>query len=595
MRETAKNVLRSNRLAGIAFLGVFLVTACSKNKNDSTRAAALLSEPAPQSEESVGWVVQGVSRTEVLDYLEANGLKGRVVYEPAGLFEVFNTDKEQILSAFPNAKIEKNTYLPNLIPAKGKVNLTAKDLMARAEQPADVNPVADVGFDLRTCQKANNGPTAVLDIVDHAMKIRSEISLELATEGNLHFSGSRSQIKNAALNGTPLQFMWWVIGAPDGSAWNNKKFDTADIGINVDLPGSYTIYLFTRDSAGKCAGSRVEFGVTYNQKYEGFTKRMEREAGYEAVYDHLPVLQSEKAWLNSGGRGVVVAVIDSGVNYNHPALAPNIWKNTREIDGNGRDDDGNGFVDDVIGWDFNMADAMPIDDNEHGTHVAGLIASTISGLAPYAKIMPLKALGAMGGGDSASINGAIRYAADNGARIINASFGAYNAGMGQMMKEALNYAESKGVLFVAAAGNGDDEGNGLDTDKFPNYPSVMPNANIVAVAATDLQGTLSSFSNFGLETVDVAAPGGTIEHGLMAPYYLPKVKPAVRLAGTSMATPVVVGVAALALQINPRLTPVQVKELLILGGNELQALAGKTVSGKLIDASLVVQLARGTL
>ncbi|HEU4976077.1 MAG TPA: S8 family serine peptidase [Baekduia sp.] len=211
------------------------------------------------------------------------------------------------------------------------------------------------------------------------------------------------------------------------------------------------------------------------------------------------------AWdLATGTAGTVVAVIDSGVAYDHPDLAPNVWTNAAEIAGNGIDDDGNGKADDVQGWDFVDGDNTPWDLNDHGTHVAGTIAARgnngigIAGVAWTASIMPVRALDASGSGTDADIAQAMDYAADNGARVVNLSLG--GPGWSQAMSDAIT--GHPGTLFVVAAGN-----ESSDDDTTPSYPCSYTAANVVCVAATDSRDALASFSNYGATSVDLAAPG----------------------------------------------------------------------------------------
>jgi subtilisin family serine protease len=243
-------------------------------------------------------------------------------------------------------------------------------------------------------------------------------------------------------------------------------------------------------------------------------------------------IDAPEAWdISTGSPNVIVAVIDSGIAYDHPDLAPNIWKNPGEIAGNGIDDDGNGLVDDVHGWDFLMNDNDPMDPvdlnpggNEgHGTHVAGTIAGAgnngtgIAGVMWTARLMALKAGGVDRSLSTTGIISAIHYAIAKGARVINASFIGPECSLA--FYDAVSAANDADILFVAAAGNGGNDGIGDDNDNVPNFPSnfsapsvcgghqIAALANVIAVAATDQNDQLATFSNFGATTVQVAAPG----------------------------------------------------------------------------------------
>jgi len=206
------------------------------------------------------------------------------------------------------------------------------------------------------------------------------------------------------------------------------------------------------------------------------------------------------------GSDVIVGVIDSGIDYLHPDLAGNIWVNPGEIPGNGIDDDGNGYVDDVHGYDFYQDDGDPSDPAGHGTHVSGTIAGVgnngigVTGVNWRCKLMALRFINAEGQGETVDAIEAINYAVANGARILSNSWG--GGGYSQSLLTAITDARDQGVLFVASAGN-----SGVDTDSRPHYPSGYDVSNVIAVAATTEDDSLASFSNFGVETVDVGAPG----------------------------------------------------------------------------------------
>lgn len=220
-------------------------------------------------------------------------------------------------------------------------------------------------------------------------------------------------------------------------------------------------------------------------------------------------IDAPEAWdIWTGSSSVVIAVIDTGIAYDHNDLSTNIWTNAGDpVDG--FDNDLNGYVDDVRGWDFVDDDNDPIDPDSHGTHVSGTIGAIgnnsngITGVCWTASIMPLRVLGAIGGGSVADEILAIDYARLNGAKIINASLGSTEYSLAEY--NAINQARTAGVLFVAAAGN-----DGVDNDTGGDYPASYNLDNIIAVAATDQDDGLASFSNYGATTVDVAAPGTNI-------------------------------------------------------------------------------------
>ena len=265
------------------------------------------------------------------------------------------------------------------------------------------------------------------------------------------------------------------------------------------------------------------------------------------------LIKAPTAWNNGyTGQGITVAVLDTGVDYNHQDLKNNIWSNTKEIAGNGIDDDGNGYTDDVQGWNFDSSNNNILDNNGHGTHVSGTIAAEnngigVTGIAYNSKIMPVKVLDANGSGSYANIAKGIYYAVDNGANVINLSLGGNSSN--DTLKSAIEYASSKNVIVVMAAGN-----NG---DSIPSYPARYAYNSGIAVGAVDQNNNLADFSNRSgsQEITYVTAPGvdvySTIPNNQYANYN-----------GTSMAAPHIAGVVALMLSANPNLTESQVRQII---------------------------------
>jgi subtilisin family serine protease len=274
----------------------------------------------------------------------------------------------------------------------------------------------------------------------------------------------------------------------------------------------------------------------------------------------LDVLNAPEVWnQNITGNGIVVAVVDSGVDYTHPDLDGNIWRNADEIAGNGIDDDRNGFVDDIRGWDFVSSDNDPMDlgITGHGTHIAGSIAAErnnfgITGIAPNAQIMPIRVLDTLGGQPN-NVGAGIRYAADNGANVINLSLG-NDFFPSSEENDAIQYANNKGSVVVMAAGNS----GGLQ----PGYPARNADRWGIAVGSIDVRGRMADNSNrAGFTPLDyLVAPGVEIFSTIPDEDYELK-------SGTSFATPQVAGVAALVLNANPSLTPSQVEYILTQTAN----------------------------
>ena len=287
--------------------------------------------------------------------------------------------------------------------------------------------------------------------------------------------------------------------------------------------------------------------------------------------------------ITRGEPSIVVAVIDDGVDFDHPDLEDRAWTNPGEIAGNGRDDDDNGFVDDIHGWDFCNDDASLHDTGQdgHGTHVAGTLAASLDGsgvvgVAPGIRIMAVKFIddGSTCGSDAMAID-AIDYAASFDVPIINASWG--GADDSPVLDSAIADSDA---LFVAAAGNA---GRNIDSSTYDFYPAESSVANVLSVAAIDQRGSLASFSNYGATTVDISAPGTNIVSTIPAE---PGCSPCWAWnEGTSMAAPHVSGVAALAASVaqDPP-SPTALKALVLARGTTLAATAGKTVTGRLVNA-----------
>jgi len=276
---------------------------------------------------------------------------------------------------------------------------------------------------------------------------------------------------------------------------------------------------------------------------------------------------------------VVIAVVDTGVDYLHPDLSENIWTNTVEQNGTpGVDDDGNGFIDDLYGWDFADGDAYPLDVYGHGTHVAGIIGARgnnlegVTGVCWTAKLMVLKvqADGAEEMDDLAVIN-ALQYAAGHGARIINCSFG--GEAFSQIESDAFAELQTAGILTVCAAGN---SARNIDTQGLENYPASYTFSNIMAVAASNQTNSLASFSNYGPLSVDIMAPGVSIKSAMPSTYGIKD--------GTSMSAAFVSGTAGLILSKNPQMNCGTVKSAIMSTAEPVPSADGKIGSEGKINA-----------
>ncbi|MCP4361759.1 MAG: S8 family serine peptidase [Chloroflexi bacterium] len=298
---------------------------------------------------------------------------------------------------------------------------------------------------------------------------------------------------------------------------------------------------------------------------------------YLSQQENLRLIGLPDAWGYTTGITTPVAIIDTGADLNHPDLASKIWTNLGELAGNGIDDDGNGYIDDVQGWNFVAQNGNAQDDHSHGSHVSGIVAAHtnnhlgIAGISWHSTIMPLKALNNRGAGTVVDVAEAIRYAADNGIRIINLSLGTKNPSI--ILEEAVSYAFERGCLVVASTGN--EGGDVL-------YPAAYP--QVTAVAATTSSDLPWTFGNRGPE-VDIAAPGVNIfSANRQGSYYLS--------SGTSMAAAHISGVAALVWALRPELTADEVRNVLTTTARDIWSPGQDNLTGwGRVDAAAAVAVA----
>lgn len=285
-----------------------------------------------------------------------------------------------------------------------------------------------------------------------------------------------------------------------------------------------------------------------------------------------------EAWQTSRGTdGPLIAVVDTGVDYNHPDLQANIWTNPGEIPGNGIDDDGNGVVDDIHGYSALDDNGDPFDGNRHGTHVAGTIAAVgdngqgITGVMQRAQLMPIKIFSAEGRTSSDVIVRGLLYAAKMGVDITNNSWGARPS---EAIKEAF---ASHDALHVMAAGN-----RNQDNDSSPAFPSNLDLDNLVVVAASDRNDQKANYSNYGVKNVDVTAPGSDIWSTFPGGGYT-------SMSGTSMAAPHVTGTAGLIASAYPTLSTQELKQRLIFGSDPVPDLEAVSLSGGRLNAAAAIE------
>jgi subtilisin family serine protease len=270
-----------------------------------------------------------------------------------------------------------------------------------------------------------------------------------------------------------------------------------------------------------------------------------------------------------------VAVLDTGTQYNHPDLSGNVWHNPHEKSGNNVDDDHNGYIDDYYGVNLVKGRDSGVDDEGHGTHVSGTIAghgnnaTGVSGLCWTGSVVPVKFMNSKGKGSSSDAATGIDYAVKSGAKVVNGSFG--SSSKSTALEDEVDYAQSKGVLLVFAAGN-----DSTNNDSKPVYPANFTNGNIIVVAAVTATGALASFSNFGAKSVDLGAPGDHILSTYLNSAY--KV-----LSGTSMASPIVAAAAAMLRARDSSLSYGKIRSTILSHTQADPALQGKVAHPGVLD------------
>lgn len=364
------------------------------------------------------------------------------------------------------------------------------------------------------------------------------------------------------------------------------------VGVQPIGDGRYAVTATTDDALADAGAAvapdpQVVFTAdpyeTYQWALDNTGHNLDRTDGPPAQRADADIDGREAA--STRGAGVVVAVVDSGVDMEHPDLAAARWTNSDESCNNGTDDDHNGYVDDCRGWDFGYEDNQPYaaGSPDHATHVAGIIAAQpgngigMAGIAPAVSIMNLSVAGP-GGMTVSGVARAVRYAVDNGADIVNLSLGTTPgtpAASVQPMFDAVAYAQAHGVLLVVAAGN-----SNADIGATAVYPASIPGTNMLVVGASAPDDTRAGFSNYG-SPVDIFAPGVMIASTLPNRAYG-------FMSGTSQAAPLTAGSAALVLSRNPSLSPAQVIAQLVGTADQIGPLSNWVTNGVRLNAARAI-------
>jgi thermitase len=339
-------------------------------------------------------------------------------------------------------------------------------------------------------------------------------------------------------------------------------------------------YIITLNKAGGVgeevkAPKDINFKKQWGMKNDGKNGRI---FGVGLAGEDINIL---RAWsITQGSKNIKIAVIDTGVDYSHPDLLNQIDVNVAELKGRpGVDDDNNGFVDDIYGYDFANKDGDPNDGHGHGTHCAGVIGAThneigVAGIMKNVKILPIKFLTDEGSGETIDAISAIDYGIKRGVNIMSNSWG--GGEKEQALEDAITAAEKAGITFVAAAGN--DSSN---NDSTASYPANYEVSNVISVGSYTAAGARSGFSNYGVKTVHVTAPGSNIISTYKDGGYT-------TMSGTSMATPHIAGIIGLLLSKEPNLTPGQVRERLIKTSVKTSKLVTASMSGGRVDTYKVL-------
>lgn len=564
MKNTVRNYLQYTLLITAVSIAI---TGCANNTEHQKL------QGGPSNSEALGFIVSNFSDAQKEELLTRNPQASyRLLSPKLGIYEFKGVSQQDIFEVSSKAIIEKNNFY-KIEKSSLSQNTFSNHLKLKNSKPSDF-------FD---------------GLIENSLLSLPKVELISIDQKNIKYlqPNDTVELKIKNLNDSTSSVAWYLM-PPLGSELETQLIESENLKITFDMAATYNVALLYK-RARFFNYEIFSLNPTLNEPLKKLSnKTHEYKDGY---FYHLDII-SQKSALKSLApiKPVTVAVCDTGVNYNHPSLNDQIWINSDEVL-DGTDTDGNGYVDDVYGYDFFYGDNMPMDDEGHGTHVAGLIAGRGMGAATdVAKIMALK-VGTGERVDHGSLIECVSYAIDKKAKIINISIG--GEGESKILKFVLQKAQENGVLVVTAAGNGDENGIGISIDERPMYPASYDLENIISVGACDERGELTPYSNFGIKSVDIVAPGGYSDLNnpeskkLLSAYLNNPSKIKLQgLEGTSMAAPIVAGSVALYLSENPYKDFYELSETITTTGNYVSGLSDSIRSSSVVNVEQALTSSR---
>ena len=461
----------------------------------------------------------------------------RPVLRTQGMFEIFSVPGVEIAQAFPEALVLPNAY-------RASPQRFARDTRS-------------------SCTLSRSAVQILTENLEPVLE-KSTLTLREFRELRLKLDPSRVSVP---LDSASVR--WEVLHAP--TLRTIAKLRGPNVTTTLLDPGEYQIQVSAISSESRlpCLSPSLSFALRSISALAppGTVTMLPPLERLGVLFPHLVTVEAIPARVKTArGEGVTVAIIDTGVHYNHPDLHGQISTT-------------------AIGWNFVDGDALPFDSHGHGTQVAGLVAGVGYGIAPKAKLLPIRVINAFGGSDALSVAAGIRYASEQGARVINLSLGTDAPSASPLLEDAIRFATSRGALVVAASGNGALDGTGQNLDSHPIYPAALELPALLTVLATDLQGERTAYTHYSAKKVAMGAPGGTDQDGgLSTTSAYPTLGRLRPLMGSSASAPLVSGTAALLWSSAPQLTNIELQQILETSGTQNASLRGASRSGAFLNA-----------